>query len=56
MSLGEIQVLTAAYMKMIFFWDIALLLKKYGVEVSYSGMNSLTNFMKVYYLVQNLLG
>jgi hypothetical protein len=29
--------------------------KKYGVEVTLNGMNSLLNFMKDYQLVQNLL-
>jgi hypothetical protein len=31
-------------------------LKKYGVEVSSDGMTSLLNFIKIYQLVQKLLG
>jgi hypothetical protein len=31
-------------------------LKKYGVEVTFNGMISLLNFIKIYQLVQRLLG
>jgi hypothetical protein len=31
-------------------------LKKYGVEVTFNGMTSLLTFIKIYQLVQKLLG
>jgi hypothetical protein len=31
-------------------------LKKYGVEVTFNGMPSLLNFIKIYKLVQKLFG
>jgi hypothetical protein len=31
-------------------------IKKYGIEVSFNGMTSLLNFIKIYLLVQKLLG
>jgi hypothetical protein len=31
-------------------------IKKYGIEVIFSGITSLLNFIKIYQLVQNLLG
>jgi hypothetical protein len=31
-------------------------LKKYGIEVTFNGMTSLLNFIKIYQLVQKLLG
>jgi hypothetical protein len=44
------------------FWTPAILecirygIKMYGVEVSFNGMTSLQNFIKIYQLVQKLLG
>jgi hypothetical protein len=31
-------------------------IKKYGIEVIFNGMTSLLNFIKIYQLVQKLLG
>jgi hypothetical protein len=31
-------------------------IKKYGVEVTFNGMTSLLNFIKIYQFVQKLLG
>jgi hypothetical protein len=39
------------------FWDgLRYGIKKYGVDVTFNGMTSLLNFIKIYQLVQKLLG